>query len=55
VEELDLDSWRQLPASPVDQPEDWSGSLDVDDSDLPEPAETHQSWDDPLQFVDRQD
>jgi hypothetical protein len=52
VEELDLDAWRELLAEPVDAPEDWSGSMDVDESDLPEDGETHQSFDDPLDFVD---
>ena len=52
VEELDVDSWRQMSAEPVEAPEDWSGSLDVDTLDLPESEEKHQDFADPLNFVD---
>jgi len=52
VEEVDVDSWRQLGAEPIQAPEDWSGSLDVDTVDLPETEEKHQDFDDPLDFVD---
>jgi len=53
VEELDVDSWRQMSAEPVEAPEDWSGSLDVDTPDLPESEVKHQDFADPLNFVDR--
>jgi hypothetical protein len=52
IEELDSDSWRELAAQPVEAPEDWSGSMDVDDEDLPDDGEKHQGFDDPLDFVD---
>lgn len=52
VEELDVDSWRQMSAEPIEAPEDWSGSLDVDTLDLPESEEKHQDFADPLNFVD---
>ena len=55
VEELDVDSWRQMSAEPVEAPEDWSGSLDVDTLDLPESEEKHQDFADPLNFVDGYD
>jgi hypothetical protein len=52
IEELDVDSWRQMSAEPIEAPEDWSGSLDVDTLDLPESEEKHQDFADPLNFVD---
>ncbi|MSR09992.1 MAG: hypothetical protein EXR82_10840 [Gammaproteobacteria bacterium] len=55
VEELDVDSWRQMSVEPVEAPEDWSGSLDVDTLDLPESEEKHQDFPDPLNFVDGYD
>lgn len=55
VEEVDVDSWRQMGAEPIEAPEDWSGSLDVDTVDLPESEEMHQGFGDPLDFVDGYD
>jgi hypothetical protein len=55
VEELDTDAWAELDAEPVDQPEDWSGSMDVDEEDLPDDDQTHEEWADPLDFVDEQE
>jgi len=52
IEELDADGWREMAAEPIDAPEDWSGSMDVDTEDLPENEEKHQDFDDPLDFVD---
>lgn len=52
VEEYDLVSWAELEAEPIDPPEDWSGSMDVDEEDLPESGETHRKFDDPMDFVD---
>lgn len=52
LEELDLDAWREMAAEPVDAPEDWSGSMDVDEEDLPEDEESHKDWSDPMDFVD---
>jgi len=55
IEELDAEGWREMAAEPIDAPEDWSGSMDVDDEDLPEDESTHQGFDDPLDFVDGYD
>jgi hypothetical protein len=33
VEELDFDSWEELEVSNIEQPEDWSGSLDIERED----------------------
>jgi hypothetical protein len=52
IEELDVEGWREMAAEPIDAPEDWSGSMDVDTEDLPEGEEKHQGFDDPLDFVD---
>jgi hypothetical protein len=55
VEEFDVDSWREMQLQPTPPPEDWTGSMDVDDEDRPGNDETHQSWGDPLEFVDEYD
>ena len=56
IEELDLDEWEQMEIQAAEPPEDWSGSVDVDDEELDElqdkPAE---NFDDPLEYLDRQD
>ena len=52
VEEVAADGWREMAAEPTEAPEDWSGSMDVDNADLPEDEETHPDFDDPLDFVD---
>jgi hypothetical protein len=33
VEELDFDSWEELEVQNIEQPEDWSGSLDIERED----------------------
>ncbi len=35
IEESEPDSWIAMHADPADAPEDWSGSADVNDEDLP--------------------
>ncbi len=52
IEEFDFDAWQELLLEPIDPPEDWSGSLDVDEEDLPEDEEPRQQWDNPMDFVD---
>ncbi len=52
VEEVDVSGWHEMAAEPIQAPEDWSGSMDVDNEDLPETEEKHQDFDDPLDFVD---
>ncbi|NIR59101.1 MAG: hypothetical protein GWO02_06065 [Gammaproteobacteria bacterium] len=34
LEELDLEGWYELDIEPVEPPEDWSGSMDIDREDL---------------------
>jgi hypothetical protein len=56
IEELEFDAWEQLEIEEAQPPEDWSGSVDVDDEDIEElqdlPA---QNFDDPLEYLDRQE
>jgi hypothetical protein len=56
IEELDFDAWEQMEIEEAEPPEDWSGPLDVDDDEIDEfqdkPAE---DFDDPLEYLDRQD
>ena len=33
VEELDFDSWNEMEIVPIEPPEDWSGSLDIERED----------------------
>ncbi len=53
IEELDADTWRSMDLEAAEAPEDWSGSVDVNKEDLPEPDHrVHQGWNDPLEFLD---
>jgi hypothetical protein len=55
LEELDADAWPQLRLKPVEAPEDWSGSLDMEredyGADLDE--ERHELWANPLDHLDQ--
>jgi len=33
VEELDFDTWRDMEIDPIEPPEDWSGSFDIERED----------------------
>jgi len=33
VEEVDFDSWYELEIQPIEPPEDWSGSMDIERAD----------------------
>jgi hypothetical protein len=33
VEEVDFDSWHEMEIIPIEPPEDWSGSLDIERED----------------------
>ena len=52
LEEMDLAGWLELTVESIDPPEDWSGSMDVDNVDLPSGEEPHREFSDPLDFVD---
>ena len=56
IEELEFDSWEQMEIEEAEPPEDWSGSVDVDDEDIEElQDEPEESFDDPLDYLDRQE
>jgi len=56
IEELDLDEWEQMEIQAAEPPEDWSGSVDIDDKEPDELADKpEQNFDDPLEYLDRQD
>ena len=33
IEEIDADSWHEMDLQPIEAPEDWSGSLDIERED----------------------
>ncbi len=41
VEELDEDSWFEMAAKPVEPPEDWNGSYDMDKEDYGVDLDSH--------------
>lgn len=54
IEELDFEAWWDVELEPAQAPEDWSGSVDVDLEDMPEPDQrANRGWHDPLEFLDR--
>jgi len=56
IEELDVETWEQMEIEEAEPPEDWSGSVDVDDEELEDVSDRpEESFDDPLEYLDRQD
>lgn len=56
IEGLDLEMWQLIDVEPAHAPEDWSGSVDIDLEDMPEPDNrTNSGWHNPLEFLDRYD
>ena len=55
LEELDADAWAELQLKPVDPPEDWSGSLDMEREDygVDLDEERHELWANPLDRLDQ--
>lgn len=55
LEELDLDTWYRLPVEPIEEPENWSGPLDVgevDDLTGTEISDTSpEDWAEPLEEI----
>jgi len=33
IEEIDIDSWKEMEVRPIEAPEDWSGSMDIERED----------------------
>ena len=56
IEGLDMETWMDTGLEGVQAPEDWSGSVDIDPEDLPDPENHPQlSWQSPLELLDRLD
>lgn len=56
VEEIDVEAWEELELEAAEPPEDWSGSVDVDDEELEELDDSpNEDFADPLDYLDRQD
>lgn len=55
LEEFDFDSWMELGARPAAPPEDWSGAMDVDKSDVVRDDDLSGGgrWEDPLDLLDQ--
>jgi hypothetical protein len=56
VEEFDLESWEEQEIEEAQPPEDWSGSVDIEQEDFDvghEALATGTSWNDPLTSLDR--
>ncbi len=54
IEGVEFDVWQGIELEPAQAPEDWSGSVDIDWQDLPEPEIPFGTrWQDPLSFIDR--
>lgn len=57
IEELDMDTWSELNIVPIEPPEDWSGSLDIERDDYGVDLEMHgnDARCSPLDNLDRED
>jgi hypothetical protein len=56
VEEMDKDDWDQMQLEEAEPPEDWSGSVDVDEKETEELEDSPgENFDDPLEYLDRND
>jgi hypothetical protein len=55
LEEYDQDTWNVQTITEADAPEDWTGSVDVDQEDYDVEAETphNAAWTAPSEFLDR--
>jgi hypothetical protein len=53
IEELDAETWRSMDLEAAEAPEDWSGSVDINTEDLPDPEHrVNQGWNETLEFLD---
>ena len=54
IEGLELDNWQDIDLEPAQAPEDWSGSVDINMEDLPDPENgPGNTWHNPLEILDR--
>jgi len=48
-----MDVWSDIDLEHAQAPEDWSGSVDIDLEDIPDPERSvSQTWHDPMEFFD---
>ncbi len=54
LEEIDLETWNQLQPVPIEPPEDWSGSLDIEREDygVDLDGSTGLTWGNPLDYLE---
>lgn len=56
IEEIDGDSWEQMEIGEAQPPDDWTAAVDIDDEDFSDRRDQPgESFDDPLDYLDRQD
>ncbi len=56
IESLDFEMWWDIDIESAHAPEDWSGSVDIDVDDLPDPEyQSVNGWQDPLLFLEPYD
>ena len=56
IEELDSEAWIEMPIEEAEAPEDWTGSVDVDDEEKGEMADQPtEHWATPLEYLDKQE
>ncbi len=57
VEELDMDTWYEMEIVPIEPPEDWSGSMDLQKEDYGVDLEQSRedAWNNPLDKLDSED
>lgn len=55
IEEQDIENWNELSLKPAEQPEDWSGSMDIERDDYGVDLESgaHLDWQNPLDKIDQ--
>ncbi|CAG0943764.1 hypothetical protein GPROT2_02274 [Gammaproteobacteria bacterium] len=56
IEELDFDSWQEMAIEEAEAPDDWTGSVDVDEEEFEDLRDKpEENFGDPLEYLDRQD
>ncbi|QOJ32725.1 MAG: hypothetical protein HRU81_11705 [Gammaproteobacteria bacterium] len=56
IEELDFDSWQEMAIEEAEAPDDWTGSVDVDEEEFEDLQDKpEENFGDPLEYLDRQD
>jgi hypothetical protein len=57
VEEVELENWNELAIEPIEPPEDWSGSLDIERSDygVDLDNDSHDRRASPFEDLDREE